>query len=379
MVVTPKLSPAIYIDTTQALKTLVTQLAKEKQIAVDTESNNMYAYHGQVCLIQLSTRSQDYIIDPLTIDNMQALGDVFYDKSIEKIFHAAEYDLICMQRDFDFEVRNLFDTMFAARLCGAKKFGLGDLLSKHFTIEVDKSHQLDDWGRRPLPKDSLVYAQMDTHYLHRLRDIIYGDLQRLGRLEEANEVFEDVLRIEVKPREFDPNGYWKLGMPRRLNRRQMTFLRELYLMREEIAQLEDKPPFKVLNNKALVHIAIDQPQRRKDLNKVRGVSRRVLRHYSDDILEALDKARHSQNPTPPPRDSIDPILTERYIALHAWRKDCANDRGLDSSLILAKGTLWDLAREMPKTQAELKQIDGIGKWRLEKYGSDLLNVIAKLR
>ncbi|MGB7338662.1 MAG: ribonuclease D, partial [Phototrophicaceae bacterium] len=193
MALKTKLPPATYVDTPQALQQMLDTIAGSAEIAVDTESNNMYAYRGQVCLIQLSNRDHDYIIDPLAIDDLQPLAPLFADETIEKIFHAAEYDLLCLKRDFDFDIYNLFDTMAAARLVGAKKFGLGDLLNSYFEIEVDKSHQRDDWGKRPLPKDSLTYAQMDTHYLHELRDNLKASLEKMGRIAEAQEVFGDVL------------------------------------------------------------------------------------------------------------------------------------------------------------------------------------------
>lgn len=379
MALNSKLPPAIYIDTQDSFESFIDAIANEAQIAVDTESNNMYAYHGQVCLIQLSTREQDYIIDPLAIDDMQALGDIFADKSIEKIFHAAEYDLICMKRDFDFEVKNLFDTMAASRLVGVQQFGLGDLLLQNFGVAVDKRHQRDNWGKRPLPKDSLVYAQMDTHYLHELRDNLHQSLTELNRLEEAQEVFEDVLRFEIKDRAFDPHGFWKLGRPRKLNHRQMALLKELYILRDELAREEDQPPFKIMSNKALVNIARDQPLDFRSLQHVQGLGYKDAQTYGDDIIDAVQRGRSSKVPKQPPRDEPDSILAERYIALHGWRKDCATERGLDSSLILPKGTLWELAREMPKTLEDLTDIEGFGEWRIKEYGESILKVIATLR
>ncbi|GAB5491310.1 MAG: ribonuclease D [Phototrophicaceae bacterium] len=378
MALKPKLSPALYIKTKEALDKLVLELSGEKQIAVDTESNNMYAYHGQVCLIQVSTRQQDYIIDPLKIDDISSFGELLADDDIEKIFHAAEYDLICMKRDFGFEVHNLFDTMFASRLAGAKKFGLGDILSEYFDVEVDKRHQLDNWGKRPLPKDSLLYAQMDTHYLHELRDLLNKKLADLGRLEEAQEVFADVLRIDIKERVFDPDGFWKIGKPRSLTRRQMALLKELYILREGLAEEEDQPPFKVLSNKALINLSRQQPLDYRSLYNIKGLGQKSIRRYGDEIIEAIEKGRSNNVPKQPARDDPDPIIAERYISLHAWRKKCAVQRDLDSSLILAKQTLWDIAYKLPNSREDLAKIEGLGAWRLENYGDDLLEVIQKL-
>lgn len=379
MAINSKLPPAIYINSARTMQTMINAITGEKQIAVDTESNNMYVYYGEVCLIQLSTREQDYIIDPLAIDDIQALGDILADESVEKIFHAAEYDLICMKRDFGFDVNNLFDTMAAARLAGAQKFGLGDLLLQYFDVKVDKRHQRDNWGRRPLPKDSLIYAQMDTHYLHELRDNLDNELTELERTAEAQEVFADVLQFEIKERKFDTNGFWKIGRPHRLNRREMAILKEVFLLREDLAHEADRPPFKVLSNNALVNLAQKQPAKHQALYHIKGLGNDAIRRYGDEILEAIQNGQSSKAPKQPPREDIDPVFSDRYIALHAWRKDCAVERGLDSSMILTKQTLRDLASKLPETLDDLKKIEGFGEWRIENYGDSILKLIATLK
>lgn len=375
----PSLPPATIITTDAALLELAQVLKTESLLAVDTESNNLYAYYGRICLIQLSTRSADYIIDPLAIDNMQPLADILADPAIEKVFHAAEYDLICLRRDFNAQVHNLFDTMFAARLCAIEQFGLGDLLKQLMGVEVDKSHQLDNWGERPLAADSLRYAQMDTHYLPVLRDLFVERLTALDRMEEAAEVFADVLRIEIKEREFDEDGYWKLGRPQSLTRRQMAVLKELYLLREEIAREEDLPPFKVFSNNLLTNMARVQPHTMTDLFALRGLSNRQVRIHGHRLLSALERGRSSRLPAPPEMDVPDPVLAERYVVLHAWRKERAAQRGLDSSLVLSKHTLWEIARRLPADFDSLTAIDGMGQWRLRNYGDELLRLVSTLR
>lgn len=378
--VVEQLAPATHITTTADLRELVADLRLEPILAVDTESNNMYAYRGQVCLVQLSTLTQDYIIDPLQIDDMQPLGELLADDRIEKIFHAARYDLICLKRDYDFEVHNLFDTMFAARLCGVTSFGLADLLHDFLGVEVDKSHQLDDWGKRPLAADSLHYAQRDTHYLPLLRDILLRKLIKLDRLTEAHEVFDDVLRFEVRDRSFNPNGFWKLGRPKELNKRQMACLHELYILRDELAQHEDVPDHKIFTNKELVSLAKTQPRNHTELFRTKLIPPRQARVYGELVLDAIDAGRNLKTlPPPPPRNLPDPQVAERYTVLHSWRKERAFSRDLDSNLIVAKDTLWELAEHMPRNHDELATITGIGTWRLEHYGDELLALLQTLR
>ncbi|HIE24568.1 MAG TPA: ribonuclease D, partial [Anaerolineales bacterium] len=124
-----------YIDKQKDLENLAHDLANEPKIAIDTESNSLYAYQEQVCLIQFSTPTQDYLLDPLALPNLDILAPIFANPKIEKVFHAAEYDLICLKRDFDFHFVNLFDTLVAARILGYTKVGLGNLLAQKFGVK----------------------------------------------------------------------------------------------------------------------------------------------------------------------------------------------------------------------------------------------------
>ena len=130
---------AIYIDNMADLRQMLAEIAGEEMLAVDTESNSLHAYQERVCLIQLSTRRADYIVDPLRCPKISALGAIFADPKIELIFHAAEYDIMTMKRDFGFAFVNLFDTMTAARILGIRKVGLSNLLAEHFRYPQQQS------------------------------------------------------------------------------------------------------------------------------------------------------------------------------------------------------------------------------------------------
>src|SRR5690554_6217438 len=132
------LAPPIWVHTKQSLQKMVDELASQTRVAVDTESNSLHAFREQVCLLQFSTSKTDYLVDPLAIDDLSPLGPIFSNSNIEKIFHAAEYDLICLRRDFGFSFVNIFDTMQAARVLGYTAVGLDKLLAEKFGIRIDK-------------------------------------------------------------------------------------------------------------------------------------------------------------------------------------------------------------------------------------------------
>src|SRR5262245_24645052 len=179
------LPPPLLIAEPGGLTALLQRLTSEPAIAVDTESNSIFAYREQVCLIQFSTSVQDYLIDQLTLPDLQALWPVVAYPQQQKIFHASEYYLICLKRDYGFEFANVFDTMIAARTLDRPHVGLAPLLEAHFGVKLNKKYQRANWGQRPLTAEQLSYARLDTHYLLPLRDVLATELIASGRFEEA--------------------------------------------------------------------------------------------------------------------------------------------------------------------------------------------------
>lgn len=373
-------APAHLVDTDARLAELVAHLAGEPLLGVDTESNSLHAYRERVCLIQISTRSADYIIDPLTIGDLSPLGPLFADPGIEKVFHAAEYDLMCLKRDFGFTFANLFDTMIAARICGYRNIGLGSIIAQVLGLSIDKTHQRDDWGARPLSAEGLLYAQLDTHFLPALRDHFLAALHTAGRVEEAQEAFGDLLKIRPVIQQFDPEGYWRIAIPNSLTRRQAAVLRELYLVREQLAEQRDVPPFKIVTDKVLVALATSAPSTSAQVAQVPGVAPSIARRYGDDFAAAVRRGLNAPLPDPPPLNPPDdPLVVERYSALREWRKLRAIERGVESDVILGREALWQIAERAPTTLEALAAIPGMGPWRLTTYGEEILTVLRRFR
>ncbi|HMK09091.1 MAG TPA: ribonuclease D, partial [Anaerolineales bacterium] len=214
---TPELPDPIVVTTDEQLRRLLPDLARAPRLAVDTESNSLYAYRERVCLIQVSTAEVDALIDPLALEDLSPLAPILADPAIEKVFHAAEYDLTCLRRDFGFRLVHLFDTRVAARTLGKTVTGLGDLLLEAFGVQVEKRHQRANWGKRPLAPDLLAYARLDTHYLLPLRDLLAQQLAAAGRTAEAQ---EECLRLTTTPApavEDSDQAFWHVTNARKLN------------------------------------------------------------------------------------------------------------------------------------------------------------------
>ncbi|MCD6290519.1 MAG: HRDC domain-containing protein [Anaerolineae bacterium] len=302
---------------------------------------------------------------------------------MEKVFHAAENDILMLKRDYGFHFAHLFDTMIASRILGWPHVSLAALLEEHFGVHLDKRMQRANWGKRPLTTEQLAYARLDTRFLLPLRDLIHQELLAKGRWEEALEAFAALPHIQFVEKPFDPDGFWRINGAKRLSGPQLAVLRELYLWREEWARRLDRPPFKVLTDRALVLLSERQPRTITALRRLPGVSRLVSQRHGEQLLAAIREGQSAPTPEPPERRRSDQLRPDeatlaRYDALRAWRSRRAAARGVDPDIVLTNDVLMRIARENPSTLDDLAQIDRLGSWKLHTYGPELLDLLSRL-
>ncbi|MFA5700201.1 MAG: ribonuclease D, partial [Desulfuromonas sp.] len=193
------MSQAPLLTTTAAVAELSRALSEHKVIAVDLEGDSMHSFQEKVCLLQFSWGTETALVDPLAGADLSALKAPLADPHICKIFHAADYDIRCLARDFDIQINGLFDTMTAAQLLGEPRVGLGDILHKYFGLELDKKYQRADWSARPLSAAMLHYAAEDTRHLKELMDILCQQLKEKDRLWWAEEEFLQLEQVRFSP------------------------------------------------------------------------------------------------------------------------------------------------------------------------------------
>lgn len=367
-----------WVGCTEHLRSMLDDLRRYKRLAVDTESNSLHAYKEQVCLIQFSTGENDYLVDPLSIKDLSSLGTIFADAQIEKIFHAAEYDIICLKRDYGFEFRNLFDTMLASRTLGRAEIGLAALIEAEFGVRLDKRYQRANWGKRPLPIEWQAYARLDTFYLLPLRERLKNELFTRGRLEMAEEDFVRMCNVLPNGEGNGHNPCWRIGKSRYLNPQEVTLLNELCAFREEQARLGNVPPFKVMGNDTLLHLAVHPPQTIEEIAATRGIGRWLVKNHGADLLEVIKRGLSSppiQPPPSPPRPSE--VYLSRLEALRSWRKKTGEKIGVPSDVILPRDIMEAIARANPAQQGELAVVMKDIPWRFNHFGVEILSVIQK--
>ncbi|MFH2203575.1 MAG: ribonuclease D [Elusimicrobiota bacterium] len=374
-----ELPPARMIATLKELESFAKELKNEKSIAVDIESDGFYVYHEKVCLVQLTTSRGDFIVDPLAVKDMSPLGPMFRNAKIQKLFHAGEYDIVCLKRDFGFTIKNIFDTMVASRILGEDRLGLARLIEKHFQVKISKKLQRANWGKRPLTPEQCKYARLDTHYLHALRDILTAELEARGLLQDAIDAFAHQELAEPQERKFSPDDFWHIHGARELPAQKRAVLRALYLFREKKSAALDRAPFRVLSEQLLVIIAEKCPKTLDALRDMRGMTPYLFNHFGKDLHKNITAGLASPPIEKPPernhKNRWDSDTMRRYEALRAWRKQLAAERGVNPVVILATDELREVSQAPKKNPSADHWLDGLSEHKQLTYGKALLEVL----
>ena len=368
-----------FINKQLIFEELMQRLQNEKILAIDTEANSLFAYREQVCLIQISTASADYIIDPLPLVDLAPLGLIFKNPDIEKVFHASEYDILIMYDDFKFEFKNLFDTMLAAQILGREKLGLDTLMEEIVGIKVNKKYQRADWGKRPLSDDMLQYAQMDTHHLIKIRQVLAAELEEQGFTSIASEDFKRACQVHRQPKEENIASCWRINGARKLSPQKAAVLTRLCEYREDVAKKRDLPVFKVLSAKTLLLLAEESPTSVNQLLSLNIPGGKAIQRHAEGLVDAIQNGMASKPELPPRKKRLDDSYLAREKALRDWRKITARKMNVNSAVVLPREILYSLISSNPKNRSELALALKEVPWRLERFGDDILSILLNIR
>ena len=369
----------LYLDTPSLVDGFLASIANTRTLALDTEGASFHRFVDRIYLLQLSTREQTAIIDPLPIGTPARLGALLEDPAVEVVFHDADYDLRLLRQDYGWHVRHIFDTRIAAQLLGLKAFGLAALLERYFGVKLEKKHQRADWSMRPLTEDMLDYAAQDTIHLLELRDRLEADLSRAGRLEWAREEFvllEDTHWADDE----SSNAFLRIKGARDLTRRELAILRELVPWRDAIARQLDRATFRVIGNEQLLEIARRQPATRDELAAIKGMPRGLLESRGQEVLDAVQRGLAVPEADLPrfpksPRWDRDPNFDARVSALKTVRDAAATRLELDPGVLCARDRLEAVARCNPKSREELDGIPELRNWQRAVLGEEFVGAL----
>ncbi len=361
---------------------LLDRLRTELLLAVDTEAASFHRHRDRVYLLQLSTRSATWLIDPLSVTGLTGFGELLADPAIEFVFHDADYDLRLLGLEFDVRVTRLFDTRVAAQFLNEPAIGLAALLEKYCGERLDKQFQRADWSVRPLPLAMLRYAAKDTEHLPALRDILHAKLSERGRLSWVEEECDLLTRVRWPEPELPEVQALGVKGTSSFSPRRLAVFRELYVWRAGLADSLDRAAFRIVGNEALLAMAVATPRDLAALSGIRGLGRELVARNGTELLaairrgEAVPEARLPRRPRPP-RHRPDPLYEKRLERLKDLRIQLAAKFELAPGLLSPNWLLEAIARSAPADRETLAQIPGIRRWQQDQFGRELLESLHK--
>lgn len=365
----------ITLTTTEDLATFCQQAKTHPYVTVDTEFLRERTYYSKLCLVQLAMPGEGdenaVLLDPLADGlSLEPLYDLFRDKNVVKVFHAARQDLEIFWVEAQVFPEPLFDTQVAAMVCGfGEQAGYETLVRKIVHESVDKSSRFTDWSRRPLTDAQKTYALADVTHLRKVYEFLAAELEKTNRTRWVAEELE----ILTNPATYDiqPEDAWKRVKTRTNSAKFLAVVRELAAFRENHAQSNNIPRNRVYKDDALVELASTKPRTHSDLGGSRLLLREARRGViADGILEAVDNGINcppDKMPTPDRRREklqVNPALAD---LLRVLLKSKTESSGVAAKLIAPSSDLDAIA-------AGLRDVPALSGWRHEVFGADALRL-----
>ena len=373
----------ISIDSVDALKNLSRSLQQESVVGVDLEADSMYHFREKVCLIQMATRSQTAVIDPLLIQDLSPLKPVFEKRGICKIFHGADYDVRSLYRDFEITINNLFDTELASRFLGYSETSLEAVVKTKFGAVLNKKYQRKDWSKRPLPREMISYAAEDVKYLLPLAQKLTAELEKIGRLKWVQEECEFLSNVRPNLDNTDPL-FLNFKGAGKLDSRSLAVLEALLQYRRQIAEKKDRPLFRIFGSRSLLVLAEKKPTNLKRLEKSKAISPKQSSMYGRGVISAIKKAMHIDKkdlPVYPRKKSpkVPLVVAGRVKALRSWRDGQVDKLALDPALICTKAQISTIAQQRPCRLSDLNTIKEMKHWQIKEFGPAIVQVMKQVR
>jgi ribonuclease D len=324
--------------------------------AIDTEADSLHRYRESLCLIQFADRNQCVLIDPLAIEDLSALGAYLSQATVW--MHGADYDMTMFKRQFGELPAVVYDTQIGARLLGARRFGLGDLVNQYFGVELSKSSQKSDWGKRPLSQKMIEYALNDVHYLLEMGDKIVTGLHEKGRYSWFEESCL-AARKRVLDRDDSKEENWRVQGSGKLEPYGLACLRALWQWRDGEAKAWDRPSFMVAPNRQLLEWSIELAAR-KNISLPNHFRPDRVKRFRAAIasVEELNEAEWPDRPSGK-RRKRDRDFDRKVEILLRSREKVASKLDIEGSLIAPRAILENLAA------GESQPSEVLLKWQCE--------------
>ncbi|HVJ06191.1 MAG TPA: HRDC domain-containing protein [Candidatus Saccharimonadales bacterium] len=277
----------LYVDSPQKFETLLHQLSSHKVIGLDTEFISEGRYEPELCLVQLSTPDQIFIVDPIVLSDLRLMWELLAGPDREIVTVAARQEIKFCAKGAGFAPACVLDLQIAAGLLGyGYPLSHTNLCLRVINARVNGGESFTDWRKRPLRPVQLEYAADDVRHLLPMRDKLLARAQKMNRTSWVRGECEQLVKAVMREDE-----RWRISGSSRLSRRQLAVLREVWRWRDRQASGLNVPVARVLGDSMLIEVARRSPATVEDLFSIRGLDSRLLRKAEQDVVDAVALAR----------------------------------------------------------------------------------------
>jgi ribonuclease D len=372
-----------FIESDADLVEACARICKHTIIGVDLEADSMHSFKEKICLIQVATKDEAFLVDPFTIDHFSPFVAVLENPEIIKVFHGADFDVRSLDREMGAQIENLFDTEIACRFLNVRERGLAALLKDHFDVYVDKKFQKQDWSKRPLKSDMVAYSVGDVAYLITLHSRLVDSLAAMDRLHWAKEECEAQALVRYEDNHAPP-FFKKFKGAGKLDNRSLAVLENLLKVRMDMAEKKDVPMYKIMSNQSMLSMATTRPASVQEMVAKKMLSKRQAQMYGELCQKAIGAAMalpHRELPAYPrtvmPRKT--PAVMDRIKALKKLREKKSVSLGMEPGFLFNNSTITDLALEKPATMTELAAMGALRNWQKDALGEAIVETLARCR
>ena len=355
------------------------KLSKLPFVTIDSEFKWISTFSPIPALIQIGTEDEVFLFDPTEIKDFSSLKKFLEAKNCTKIFHSCSQDLILFYDMCGAVTAPIFDTQVSYAFLSRKhQIGYSGLVEEVTGTSLSKGSQRSDWLRRPLSEKQLEYAKNDVSWLYKCYNRLTQRLTEADRLEwvkhECALYTDPKFYAPVKPQ----NVYRTLKGVGRLNREQLSVMRELCAWREEAAMRVDLRPRKLVSEETLFSIVYKLPRNSQELKRCKGISSLTMRHNSRDILNCIDVGLSLEDFQQPALiEKRFPSKEEEKITQRLYEHIDALGEQLNvaTALLLTRQQCKKIAHwHCEKLNLDFKFLS---PWRLELLREDIVKVLNK--
>ncbi len=363
------------VETRAALAAMEPRLARAERFHVDTEFESTRR-GAELCLVQIATGEEVFLVDALRLPDLSPLASTLGDPARTWVLHAGGQDVPLLIGALGIErAPTLFDTQVAWALVGAEPaVALGYLLYRVLGVRTMKTHQADDWKRRPLPRTQLAYAAADVTHLPALHAELARRAEALGRLGVvAQASAEQWTEAPEPPQPLSLATFrhaWQLDAPAQ------AALRALVDWHNGLVDAGREP---ALDVKALFAVASRLPQSTADLARIKGVPRGVVERGGAELVELLRAASAAPGQFVPIEP--EPYVTFEELTADAWvglvRAEACAAAQVAPDLVFPPRLVRRASARVRATADPLAILDALGGWRRELLEGPLREALAR--